>query len=54
MRPRWGVAQATGVAPLASDYPTTAVLIERGQVDWRIAAGQAPSVRLEVSSCSRR
>jgi 2-keto-4-pentenoate hydratase/2-oxohepta-3-ene-1,7-dioic acid hydratase in catechol pathway len=42
--PRWGVAQATGVTPLAGDYPTTAALIERGQDDWREAAGEAPSI----------
>ena len=29
--PRWGVAQANGVAPLAGDYPTTAALIEPGR-----------------------
>ncbi len=46
--PRWGVAQANGVAPLAGDYPTTAALIERGEDDWRAAAGQTPSIGLEA------
>jgi hypothetical protein len=46
--PRWGVAQANGVAPLAGDYPTTAALIERGEDDWRAAAGQTPSFGLEA------
>ena len=46
--PRWGVAQANGVAPLAGDYPTTAALIERGEADWRAAAGQAPSIGLDA------
>jgi 2-keto-4-pentenoate hydratase/2-oxohepta-3-ene-1,7-dioic acid hydratase in catechol pathway len=45
--PRWGVAEANGVAPLAGDYPTTAALIERGEADWRAAAGQPPSIGLE-------
>ena len=50
--PRWGVAQANGVAPLAGDYPTTAALIERGEADWRAAAGQprAGSRRTPVAS----
>ena len=46
--PRWGVALANGVAPLAGDYPTTAALIERGEDDWRAAAGDAPSIGLEA------
>jgi hypothetical protein len=46
--PRRGVAQANGVAPLAGGYPTTAALIERGEDDWRAAAGQTPSIGLEA------
>ena len=46
--PRWGVAQAGGVAPLNGDYPTTAALIERGQDDWRRAAGEAASLPHEA------
>jgi 2-keto-4-pentenoate hydratase/2-oxohepta-3-ene-1,7-dioic acid hydratase in catechol pathway len=46
--PRWGVAQANGVAPLAGDYPTTAALIERGEADWRAAAGQSPSTAFDA------
>jgi 2-keto-4-pentenoate hydratase/2-oxohepta-3-ene-1,7-dioic acid hydratase in catechol pathway len=45
--PRWGVAMANGVAPLAGEYPTTAALIERGESDWRAAAGHTPSIGLE-------
>jgi 2-keto-4-pentenoate hydratase/2-oxohepta-3-ene-1,7-dioic acid hydratase in catechol pathway len=45
---RWGVAEASGVAPLAGDYPTTAALIERGEDDWRVAARQAPSIGLDA------
>ena len=39
---------AKGVAPLAGEYPTTAALIERGEDDWRAAAGHAPSIGLEA------
>jgi 2-keto-4-pentenoate hydratase/2-oxohepta-3-ene-1,7-dioic acid hydratase in catechol pathway len=46
--PRWGVALANGVAPLAGEYPTTTALIERGEDDWRAAAGHAPSIGLEA------
>ena len=46
--PRWGVAHAAGVAPLAGNYPTTAALIEQGKDDWRDAAGQAPSIGPEA------
>jgi 2-keto-4-pentenoate hydratase/2-oxohepta-3-ene-1,7-dioic acid hydratase in catechol pathway len=42
---RWGVIVGTGIAPLGGDYPTTAALIERGEADWRAAAGRAPSLR---------
>jgi 2-keto-4-pentenoate hydratase/2-oxohepta-3-ene-1,7-dioic acid hydratase in catechol pathway len=46
--PRWGVALPNGVAPLAGEYATTTALIERGEDDWRAAAGHAPSIGLEA------
>ena len=41
--PHWGVASASGIAPLDGAYPTTAALIEHGEADWRRAAARAPS-----------
>ena len=41
---QWGVALASGIAPLDSAYPTTAALIENGEADWRRASARAPSV----------
>ena len=42
--PHWGVASASGIAPLDGAYPTTAALIEHGEADWRRASARAPSV----------
>ncbi len=42
--PNWGVASASGIAPLDRAYPTTAALIEHGEADWRRASERAPSV----------
>ena len=41
--PHWGVASASGIAPLDGAYPTTAALIEHGEADWRQASARAPS-----------
>ena len=35
---RWGVVTASGIAPLAGAYATTAALIEQGEADWRAAS----------------
>ena len=45
--PQWGVALASGIAPLDSAYPTTAALIEHGEADWRRASARAPSVSFD-------
>ena len=45
--PHWGVASASGIAPLDGAYPTTAALIEHGEADWRRASARAPSVSFD-------
>ena len=45
--PHWGVASASGIAPLDGDYPTTAALIEHGEADWRRVSGRSPSLAFE-------
>src|SRR5271169_7097147 len=45
--PHWGVASASGIAPLDGGYPTTEALIEHGEVDWRLASARAPSVSFD-------
>ena len=37
----WGVASASGIAPLDGAYPTTAELIEHGEADWRRASSES-------------
>ena len=44
---RWGVVAGAGVSPLEGDYPTTAALIERGEVDWRAAKKRPPATSLD-------
>ena len=46
-RIQWGVAVASGIAPLALDYATTAELIERGEGDWRSAARAKATLSLD-------
>ena len=48
--PHWGVASASGIAPLDGGYPTTAALIEHGEADWRRASARAPSVSFEQAA----
>src|SRR6202030_3420303 len=48
--PHWGVASASGIAPLDGGYPTTEALIEHGEADWRRASARAPSVSLEQAA----
>ena len=48
--PHWGVASASGIAPLDGGYPTTAALIEHGEADWRAASARAPSVSFEQAA----
>jgi 2-keto-4-pentenoate hydratase/2-oxohepta-3-ene-1,7-dioic acid hydratase in catechol pathway len=43
----WGVAVASGIAPLSNDYATTAGLIARAEPDWRSAAKAKPALRVE-------
>src|SRR5271169_4075213 len=45
--PHWGVASASGIAPLDGAYPTTAALIEHGEADWRRASAKAPSLSFD-------
>src|SRR5271165_3840507 len=45
--PHWGVASASGIAPLDGAYPTTAALIEHGEADWRRASARAPSLSFD-------
>src|SRR5271165_3395296 len=45
--PYWGVASASGIAPLDGGYPTTAALIEHGEADWRRASARAPSLSFD-------
>jgi 2-keto-4-pentenoate hydratase/2-oxohepta-3-ene-1,7-dioic acid hydratase in catechol pathway len=40
----WGVVAASGISPLDGVYPTTAALIEQGEVDWRAASRKPASV----------
>jgi 2-keto-4-pentenoate hydratase/2-oxohepta-3-ene-1,7-dioic acid hydratase in catechol pathway len=44
---RWGVAVASGIAPLSGDYPTTAELIARGEPDWRSAKNATTALRID-------
>ena len=48
--PHWGVASASGIAPLDGGYPTTEALIEHGEADWRRASARAPSVSFEQAA----
>ena len=48
--PHWGVASASGIAPLDGGYPTTAALIEHGEADWCRASARAPSVSFEQAA----
>src|SRR5271154_5524723 len=48
--PHWGVASASGIAPLDSGYPTTEALIEHGEADWRRASARAPSVSFDEAA----
>src|SRR5271168_5101816 len=48
--PHWGVASASGIAPLDGTYPTTAALIEHGGADWRGASARAPSVSFDSAA----
>ena len=43
----WGVAVASGIAPLSGDYATTADLIARGEADWRSAANAKATLRID-------
>ena len=43
----WGVAVASGIAPLAGAYATTAELIAHGEADWKSAAKSQPSLRMQ-------
>jgi 2-keto-4-pentenoate hydratase/2-oxohepta-3-ene-1,7-dioic acid hydratase in catechol pathway len=45
--PRWGVIVGAEIAPLSGDYPTTAALIEQGEVDWRDARGRGARIALD-------
>src|SRR5208283_745197 len=45
--PHWGVASASGIAPLDSAYRTTEALIEDGEADWRRASARAPSLSFD-------
>jgi 2-keto-4-pentenoate hydratase/2-oxohepta-3-ene-1,7-dioic acid hydratase in catechol pathway len=45
---RWGVVTASGLSPLANDYPTTAALIERGEHDWRAASKRPASLAMSA------
>ena len=44
---QWGVAIASGIAPLSGAYATTAELIAHGEDDWRRAAKSQPSLRMQ-------
>ena len=45
--PHWGVASASGIAPLDGGYPTTAALIEHGEADSRRASARTPSLAFD-------
>ena len=46
--PQWGVVYGAGISPLSGRYTSTRELIERGEADWRAAAGAKPSLSLDA------